>query len=97
MTDPDICSLDALLGAFEKYQRRTRGLNDRTLRGYGQFVRPFIREALGDDPIDVRRLDLYVEADLAMKEAALRRVKDPAPGPLRFRARDSLLAFLEAL
>jgi len=40
---------------------------------------------------------LYVEADLAMKEAALRRVKDPAPGPLRFRARDSLLAFLEAL
>jgi len=40
---------------------------------------------------------LYVEADLAMKEAALRRVKDPAPGPLRFRARDRLLAFLDAL
>ena len=57
MTDSDICSLDALLEAYEKYQRRTRGLNDRTLRGYGQFVRPFIREALGDDPIDVRRLD----------------------------------------
>ena len=32
-----------------------------------------------------------------MKEAALRRVADPAPGPLRFRARDRLLAFLEAL
>ena len=40
---------------------------------------------------------LYIEADLAMKEAALRRVADPAPGPLRFRARDRLLAFLEAL
>lgn len=40
---------------------------------------------------------LYVEADLAMKEAALRRLEDPAPKPLRFRARDRLLAFLEAL
>ncbi len=40
---------------------------------------------------------LYVEADLAMKEAALRRVEDPSPRPLRFRARDRLLAFLDAL
>jgi site-specific recombinase XerD len=40
---------------------------------------------------------LYVEADLAMKEAALRRVEDPAPEPLRFQPRDSILAFLEAL
>ena len=31
---------------------------------------------------------LYIEADLAMKEAALRRVADPSPGPLRFRVRD---------
>ena len=57
MTDSDICSLDALVEAFEQYQRRTRGLHDRTLRGYGQFVRLLVREALGDDPIDVRRLD----------------------------------------
>ena len=28
----------------------------------------------------------YVEADLAMKEAALRCVEDPAPQPLRFTA-----------
>ena len=40
---------------------------------------------------------LYVEADLTMKEAALRRLEDPAPRPLRFQARDRLLAFLEAL
>ncbi len=40
---------------------------------------------------------LYVEADLAMKEAALRRVADPGRKPLRFRAPDRLLAFLEAL
>lgn len=40
---------------------------------------------------------LYVEADLAMKEAALRCVADPKPKPLRFHASDRLLAFLEAL
>ena len=39
----------------------------------------------------------YVESDLAMKEAALRRVADPAPQPLRFTATDRLLDFLEAL
>ncbi|MYN64363.1 MAG: tyrosine-type recombinase/integrase [Acidobacteria bacterium] len=39
----------------------------------------------------------YVEADLAMKEAALRHVADPAPEPLRFTATDRLLDFLEAL
>ena len=35
----------------------------------------------------------YVEADLAMKEAALRCVDDPAPQPLRFTATDRLLNF----
>ena len=39
----------------------------------------------------------YIEADLAMKEAALRCVDDPAPQPLRFTAGDRLLDFLEAL
>ncbi len=39
----------------------------------------------------------YVEADLAMKEAALRRVADPSPRRIRFRPNDRLLAFLEAL
>jgi site-specific recombinase XerD len=40
---------------------------------------------------------LYIEADLTMKEAALRRLKQPSSGPLRFRARDRLLAFLDEL
>jgi len=40
---------------------------------------------------------LYIEADLTMKEAALRRLADPAPKPLRYRAPDRLLAFLEGL
>jgi integrase/recombinase XerD len=39
----------------------------------------------------------YVEADLAMKEAALAQLEDPRTAPLRFRARDRLLSFLEAL
>lgn len=39
----------------------------------------------------------YIEADLAMKDAALRRVQAPAVGPVRFKARDRLLAFLAAL
>jgi site-specific recombinase XerD len=46
---------------------------------------------------DTATTHLYVEADLAMKEAALRRVDDPAPKPLRFKAPDRLLAFLDAL
>lgn len=40
---------------------------------------------------------MYVEADLAMKEAALRRLDDPGHKAIRFRATDRLLAFLEAL
>ena len=39
----------------------------------------------------------YVEADLAMKEAALQRLDPPADRPARFKARDRLLAFLESL
>jgi site-specific recombinase XerD len=40
---------------------------------------------------------LYVEADLAMKEAALKRLDELAPKPVRFKARDRLLEFLESL
>lgn len=39
----------------------------------------------------------YIEADLAMKEAALRHLEEPSSKPVRFRAGDRLLAFLEAL
>jgi integrase/recombinase XerD len=46
---------------------------------------------------DVATSHLYVEADLAMKEAALRRVDDPGIKPVTFKASDRLLAFLEAL
>ena len=46
---------------------------------------------------DTSTTHLYVEADLAMKEAALKRIQGPTPRPVRFKAPDRLLAFLEAL
>jgi site-specific recombinase XerD len=39
----------------------------------------------------------YVEADLAMKERALEYLQEPSARPLRFRATDKLLAFLDGL
>jgi site-specific recombinase XerD len=39
----------------------------------------------------------YLEADLAAKEAVLRRLTDPSPAPARFQPGDQLLAFLENL
>ncbi len=39
----------------------------------------------------------YVEADLAMKEAALKGMDASSSKPVTFKARDRLLAFLEAL
>ena len=40
---------------------------------------------------------LYLEADLATKEATLRRLPDPVPTPTRYHAGDRLLAFLDTL
>jgi site-specific recombinase XerD len=39
----------------------------------------------------------YLEADLAAKEAVLRRLADPSPLPARFQPADRLLTFLEGL
>jgi integrase/recombinase XerD len=39
----------------------------------------------------------YLEADLAAKEAVLRRLADPSPAPTRFHPGDRLLAFLQDL
>jgi site-specific recombinase XerD len=46
---------------------------------------------------DTATTHLYIEADLAMKEAALRRLDEPSLKPVRYTASDRLLAFLEAL
>lgn len=46
---------------------------------------------------DTATTHIYLEADLAMKEAALKRLHEPALKPLIYKAPDRLLAFLEAL
>ncbi len=40
---------------------------------------------------------LYVEADLTMKENALRRLEEPDSRPIRFKPQDHLFAFLQSL
>ncbi len=39
----------------------------------------------------------YIEADLEMKERALKSIQEPTTGSLRYRPTDKLLAFLESL
>ena len=53
--------------------------------------------AHNSDDEDPTTTHLYVEADLAMREAALKRVNDLGPRHVRFKAPDRLLAFLETL
>jgi len=50
---------------------------------------------LGHESVETTQM--YLDADLATKERALARITPPRVGPLRFRPRDSLLAFLEGL
>jgi integrase len=45
----------------------------------------------------VETTQIYLHADLRLKEQALARTKPPTTKPGRFRPSDSLLAFLESL
>jgi integrase len=45
----------------------------------------------------VQSTQIYIHADLRLKERALARVASPKSGPGRYRPDDKLLAFLEAL
>jgi integrase/recombinase XerD len=56
MTIHDSWTLDSIVEAYKQYQRRVRGLRERTLHGYEQFLRPFLRFSLGEDPLDPTRL-----------------------------------------
>jgi len=56
MTVHDSWTLDILVEAYKQHQRRTRGLREQTLHGYERLICPFIRAALGADPIDPTRL-----------------------------------------
>jgi site-specific recombinase XerC len=56
MTIHNSWTLDSLVDAYKRHQRRVRGLRERTLLGYEQLIRPFLQFSLGDDPLDPRRL-----------------------------------------
>jgi integrase/recombinase XerD len=56
MTIHDSWKLDSLVEAYKQHQRRVRGLRERTLQGYEQIIRPFLRSSLGEDPLDPTRL-----------------------------------------
>ena len=50
---------------------------------------------LGHESVETTQM--YIHADLRLKEKALARVAAPESNPGRYRPDDSLLAFLEAL
>jgi integrase/recombinase XerD len=56
MTVQDSWTLDSMVDAYKQYQRRVRGLRERTLHGYEALLRPFLRFSLGQDPLDPTRL-----------------------------------------
>ncbi len=49
-------TLDVLIASFIRHQQRTRGTSAHTLRRLKRVVRQFLREALGDDPVDPAQL-----------------------------------------
>ena len=53
--------------------------------------------ALWLGPESVETTQVYIHADLRLKEQALARMTAPASQPARYRPDDTLLAFLEAL
>jgi len=46
------CSLDTLIDAYKQHSKGVKGLRDSTVCGYERLVRLFLRESLGEDPID---------------------------------------------
>jgi site-specific recombinase XerD len=56
MTVYDSCSLDTLIEAYKRHQRRVKGLREETVRGYERLLRLFVRASLGDDPVEAKRL-----------------------------------------
>ena len=54
-----------------------------------------VGEAGGHEQVETTQI--YLDADLAMKERVLARTAPPHAGASRFRPKDALLAFLEGL
>lgn len=92
----DSWTLDALVEAHLEHQRRTRGLREQTLRGYVGLVRPFLRFALGDDPITVDRVRGLGASDLVGFIAAVQGRFSPRSMKAVRTALRSFLRFLRA-
>lgn len=92
----DSWTLDALVEAYLEHQRRTRGLREQTLRGYVGLVRPFLRFALGDDPIAPERVRGLCASDLVGFIAALQGRFSPRSMKAVRTALRSFLRFLHA-
>ena len=56
---------------------------------------PVIALWLGHEPVET--VQIYVHADLVIKERALARTTPPRTKPGRYKAQDPLLAFLQGL
>jgi site-specific recombinase XerD len=93
MTVPEFTTLDALVEAFDTFQRGTRGLRPRTLHGYVALIRKFVRDVLGDDPIDVKRI---IPSDVVGFVTGMTRRFSPCTMKLVGAALRSLFAFLRA-
>ena len=50
---------------------------------------------LGHESIETTQV--YIEADMKMKEEALKKMSQPGSAQIRFQPKDQLLAFLDAL
>jgi site-specific recombinase XerD len=56
MINQDYWTLDSIVEAYKRDQRRVRGLREPTLKSYEAVLRPFLRFSLGEDPLDPARL-----------------------------------------
>jgi integrase/recombinase XerD len=89
----DSWTLDSIVEAYNQHQRRVRGLRERTLQGYEQFLRPFLRFSLGEDPLDPTRL---TPADVVRFVMSLKDRFSPCSMKLVRTALRSLFRFLRA-
>ncbi len=49
-------SIDAVLAAFDEYQRRTRGTCPEVRRNYARFARMFLASVFGEGPLDLAHI-----------------------------------------
>ncbi len=87
---------EEVVTAFLRHRRRCRYTRFYTRRGLEPLL-GYLRGVGAAPRPTVETTQIYLDADLAMKERALARTASPGAGPGRFRPRDSLLAFLEGL